>query len=84
MLFEPNEYEEQIRELTFTMYAFKFAKKELERIFAEKGLSKQDWYFFKNMANIFEERDMLEKTYEQYKNADTKDFLAINNLAVNY
>ena len=64
MLFEPNEYEEQIRELTFTMYAFKFAKKELER--------------------IFEERDMLEKTYEQYKNADTKDFLAINNLAVNY
>ena len=61
MLFMPNEYEEQIKEINFTMYAFEFAKKEIERIFMEKGLSKQDWYFFKNMANVFEKREMIIK-----------------------
>ncbi len=84
MLFMPNEYEEQIKEINFTMYAFEFAKKEIERIFMEKGLSKQDWYFFKNMANVFEKREMIIKTYEKYQNATAKDFFIINNLAVNY
>lgn len=84
MLYDPEKYEYELKDLINIMCAFKFSKKTIEMMLVEKGLSKQDWYFFYNMTNIVVKDPTLVTIYRKYREEDPEDFFVINDLAVSY
>ena len=84
VFYHPREHETELEEIFTYLKMFRFTHKTLEEVMLQKGMSKKEWSYVKNLLRTVYEEEHMQRIEEQYLASEHDYYTIINNIALKY